>query len=65
MTPFQASQLVMRRNAFEDAGKRANLDWIVTWNDLVVLAVLLRGHADVRAPLAIHCIAKHAQRIDQ
>ena len=42
---------MVRRNPLEDAGERAGFDWMMPRDDFVVLAVALRGHADVRAPL--------------
>jgi hypothetical protein len=60
-----ACEAVVRGDALEDAGERADFDRMVIRNRLVVFAVALGGHAHVRAALPIHGLAEHAQRLDQ
>ena len=58
-------EAVVRGDALEDTGDRADFDRMVIWNRLVMFAVALGGHADMRTALPIHCLAKQAQRLDQ
>lgn len=58
-------ELMVRRHAFKDAGKRPGLDRVVIGNDLVMLAAELRGDADVRAILPGRPVAERAQGVDQ
>ncbi len=52
----------MCRDSLEDAGEGSGFDWLMSGNDLVVLSVALRGHANVRSFLAGDLIAQDAQR---
>lgn len=56
---------MVRSDVFEDTGKRAGLDRMVTRDGLVMLAVALGRHADVRTLLPIHDVAERAQGRDQ
>ena len=56
---------MVRGDALEDAGERADFDRMVIRNRLVMFAVSLGGHAHMRAALPIQDVAEHAQRLDQ
>lgn len=60
---FIATHAVMYRYALQDALQRTEFDQTVVRDDLVVLAILLSRHAQMRARLPGDRVSKHVQRI--
>lgn len=55
---FFDPQTVVGGDAFEDAGEGSGFDRMMIGNYLVVFTILLGCYTDMRAFLAIHCIAQ-------
>jgi hypothetical protein len=53
-------QLMMRRHAFKNAGKRASLDRFMIWDNLMMLATALSRYANVRTILPGYLLAERA-----
>ena len=52
-------------NAFEDTREGSGFDRMMMRDNLVVFAILLRGHANVGALLSSHCVTEYAQCCDK
>ena len=55
----------MRGNPLENTRKRAGFDWVMVGDDFVVLAVALRGQANMRTALTSRFVTQHSQSLNQ
>ena len=62
---FFDPQTVVGGDAFEDAGEGSGFDRMMIRNYLVAFTILLGCYTDMRAFLAIHCIAQDTERLDE